>query len=174
MKSFDPPTFAWREQVRPADRDVVREIVESSGFFYDDEVLVAVELVDERLAKGEPSGYFFIFADQGGQTAGYACYGPIACTRSSYDVFWIAVRGDRRGGGLGRALLEMVERRIAERGGTRIYVETSSRDHYIPTRAFYERCAYRVEAVLEDFYGPEDSKVVFVKRVAPPAPSASL
>ncbi|MBP1768188.1 MAG: hypothetical protein H6P98_2303, partial [Candidatus Aminicenantes bacterium] len=33
----------------------IREIVESSGFFYDFETDVAVELVEERLAEGESS-----------------------------------------------------------------------------------------------------------------------
>jgi hypothetical protein len=44
-----------------------------------------------------------------------------------------------------------------------VYVETSSRDQYEPTRRFYLKCGYRVDAVLEDFYAPGDGKVIFVK-----------
>jgi hypothetical protein len=58
-----------------------------------------------------------------------------------------------------------MEQRIPELGGTRIYVETSSRAQYEPTRAFYERRAYRKEVVLEDFYAPGDGKVIYVKSV---------
>jgi GNAT superfamily N-acetyltransferase len=156
-----------REQVRPSDRQAVRSILESSGFFYPAEIEVAVELVDERLAKGEASGYFFLFADSPQGTLGYACFGPIALTQASYDLFWIGVHQDHRHRGLGRLLLAASEKAIRNRGGRRVYVETSSREQYEPTRQFYMRCGYRAEAVLEQFYGPGDGKIVFVKVLDP-------
>lgn len=155
--------FTLREQVRPSDRQAVRAILESSGFFYPAEVEVAVELVEERLARGEASGYFFLFADGPKGTEGYACFGPIALTQASYDLFWIGVHQDHRHQGLGRRLLAASEEAIRSKGGRRVYVETSSRPQYEPTRQFYLRCGYREEAILEEFYGPGDGKVVFVK-----------
>jgi GNAT superfamily N-acetyltransferase len=167
-----PPTsadvlteIALRETVRPADRDAVRRLVDSTGFFFPHEIDVAVELVDERLSKGDPSGYFFVFADAGNKTVGYTCYGPIACTVGSYDLFWIAVDDACRGRGLGRRLLAASEACIARAGGRRIYIETSGRPQYEPTRAFYERCGYVCEAVLRDFYAPGDDKCIYVKDV---------
>jgi GNAT superfamily N-acetyltransferase len=158
-------TATLRQTVTPADRDHVRAIVESTDMFRPDEVDVAVELVDERLAKGEHSGYYFVFAELDVQVVGYACYGPIACTVSSYDLFWIAVRQDLQGAGLGRQLIEESERLIREAGGTRIYIDTSGRAQYTPTRGFYERCGYTVDATLMDFYAPGDDRVIFVKVV---------
>ena len=155
--------FSFRSQVLPADRQAVRDILESSGFFYPEEVDVAVELVDERLARGPASGYHFDFAEAGGRVAAYTCFGPIACTKASYDLYWIGVRQDLRGTGLGRRLLGRAEDRIRSLGGSRIYVETSSRPQYEPTRGFYLSSGYRVEAVLEEFYGPGDGKVIFLK-----------
>jgi ribosomal protein S18 acetylase RimI-like enzyme len=155
----------FRHGVVPADRELVREIVASTGFFNAAEIDIAVELVDERLAKGAPSGYHFVFAGPPGQVQGYACYGPIAGTAESYDLFWIAVHQSCRGRGLGRILMDESERLIAEAGGHRVYVETSNREHYIPTRAFYDRCGYRVEAIIKDFYAPGDDKVILVKVV---------
>ena len=154
-----------RQEPRADDRVAIRDIVTSTGMFYDYEIDVAVELVDEWLKRGLASGYFFAFAEVDGRVAGYSCYGPIACTMHSYDLFWIAVHKDFQGQGLGRLLLEESERLIAATGGHRIYVETSSRDQYLPTRTFYEHCRYRLEATLEDFYGPSDAKVVYVKVV---------
>jgi ribosomal protein S18 acetylase RimI-like enzyme len=133
--------------------------------FYGHEIDVAVELVEERLKRGPASGYFFLFAEVDGRVAGYSCYGPIACTKQSYDVFWIAVDKSTQGLGLGQLLLKETEQRIAAAGGHRIYVETSSRDHYEPTRRFYEKAQYRREATLEDFYGPGDAKVIYLKVV---------
>ncbi len=159
------PTVSFRYEAAPSDRETVRALVAATGFFRDDEVAVAVELVDERLVKGAASGYHFVFAEVEGQTAGYACYGPIACTVWSYDLFWIAVDPRRQRLGLGRRLVEESERLIREAGGRRVYIETSGKEQYLPTRGFYERCGYAFDAELAEFYGPGDSKVVYVKRV---------
>lgn len=159
-----PRGITFREAVEPGDQQAVRRIVESTGFFYPAEVDVAVELVQERLQKGEASGYHFVFATREGEgPTAYACFGPIACTVGSYDLYWIAVMNDARGTGLGRRVLAEAERRIAHAGGMRVYIETSSRELYEPTRQFYLRCGYRIAAVLVDFYAPGDDKVVLVK-----------
>jgi ribosomal protein S18 acetylase RimI-like enzyme len=152
-----------REEVRPSDPAHVRDITESTGFFYPDEVQTAVELVEERLARGIRSGYHFLFAEQADRAVGYTSFGLIACTRSSWDLYWIAVHADMRGKGLGTALLEESERRIAAMGGSRVYIETSARSLYEPTRAFYLARGYREEARLPDYYAPGDAKVIYVK-----------
>lgn len=154
----------FRTEPRPSDAAAICEIVASSGFFHEHEIAVAVELIEERLRHGEASGYWFIFADDpSGGTVGYACFGPIACTTGSFDLYWIAVHGSHRGAGVGRALVKRVEMRIAASGGRRIYADTSSRPLYAPTRAFYERCGYREEARLTDFYDAGDDKVIYGK-----------
>ena len=102
-------------------------------------------------------------AEEEGRLSGYVCYGPIACTVSSFDLYWIAVDPGLQGRGLGKALLSEAERCIQEMGGNRVYVETSSRDQYKDTRVFYERCGYKKASILEDFYAPGDSKVTYMK-----------
>ncbi|HOJ58650.1 MAG TPA: GNAT family N-acetyltransferase [bacterium] len=153
----------FRETPRPDDIENVRRIVESTGFFHPEEVQIATELVEERLAKGMASGYFFLFADWEGRTLGYSCYGPIAGTAASYDLYWIAVHHEFRGQGIGKLLLRRSEEAVAGAGGRRIYIETSSTAQYQSTRAFYLNCGYKQEAVLEDFYRPGDSKVIYCK-----------
>ena len=148
-----------------SDRDAVRAIVLRTGFFRADEVELAVELVGERLTVGVDSGYEFVFAERDGRVIGYACYGPIACTLGSYDLFWIAVDPDQQRGGVGRRLLRAVEERIAAAGGRRIYIDTSSQAKYAPTRAFYERSGYTRAAQLADFYAPGDDRLIYGKRV---------
>ena len=141
----------------------VREIVVSSGFFSEAEIEVAVELVQERLNKGVESGYYFLFAEQDQKVVGYSCFGPIPCTAESYDIYWIAVQQELRRSGLGVEILKNVEEKIREMGGKRIYVETSSRQQYKPTRSFYTRCGYRREATLENFYSSGDHKVIYLR-----------
>ena len=156
-------TIQFRSGVLETDQDAVLQIVKSSGFFNNEEQDVAVELVTERLEKGESSGYYFIFAELEDKVVGYSCFGPIPGTASSYDLYWIAVDDSYRGRNIGRQIIEKSEQRIAEMGGTRIYVETSSRAQYKPTRHFYLRCHYILEAELKDFYAKGDSKCIFIK-----------
>ena len=152
-----------RHTVTAADREAVRRLVAVTDFFRPDEIDVAVELVDERLGKGEASGYLFIFAEAEGEVVGYTCYGPIACTLGSFDLYWIAVDPAHQGSGIGRLLLLEAERQIVASDGRHIYIETSGRPQYEPTRAFYLRCGYEVAAVFPDFYDLDDDKVVWRK-----------
>lgn len=164
-------TLRYRYAVEPADRERVRALVAATGYFTPAEVEVAVELVDERLAKGPASGYYFVFAELADQVAGYAAYGPIACTESSYDLYWIAVHPDYQRLGLGRRLVVESERLIAAAGGTRVYIETSGKPQYESTRQFYRRCGYDLEATIAHFYAPNDAKEIYVKPL-PPADSS--
>lgn len=157
--------LTFRDNVKPADPDSIRDIVSSSGFFSREEIDIAVELVNERLDKGESSGYYFIFAERENRTVGYTCFGPVPGTIASFDLYWIAVHENLRGSGIGKQLLERSEQAIHRLGGRRIYIETSSRDKYIPTRSFYLNNFYQAEAVLKDFYAPGDSKYIFVKEL---------
>ena len=154
-----------RTTVTAADESQVREIVAATGMFRPPEVDVAAELVRIRLRDGAASGYEFVFAEQDGQVLGYACFGMNTVTVASYDLYWIAVRPNLQGRGIGQLLLAAVEERIAAAGGERIYIETSARPDYAPTRGFYERCGYALEAVLRDFYASGDDKAIFVRRM---------
>jgi len=155
----------YRDKPIPSDVDSVRNIVRSSGFFSADEVEMAVELVQENLSRGEASGYFFLFVEINGGIVGYSCYGPIPCTKESYDLYWIAVLHEFRGRGIGRDLLARTEEKIRKIGGRQIYVDTSSRYQYEPTRLFYRANRYEQEASLKDFYSPGDDKIIYVKKL---------
>jgi GNAT superfamily N-acetyltransferase len=157
--------MSLRYEIQAADPQHIRAVTESTGVFSPGEIEIAVELAEERLAKGQASGYHFVFAEADGQVRGYTCYGPIALTVGSYDLYWIAVAKSAQGSGLGRTLLERSEQLIGESGGRRIYIETSTRPPYAPTRAFYERCGYRLEVVLADFYAVGDGKAIYVKGI---------
>lgn len=154
-----------RHEVLADDLPRIRKLVESTGFFHADEADVAVELVEERLAKADASGYFFLLAEHFGRVIGYTCYGPIPCTQNSYDLYWIVVDPTYQGRSIGQQLMHATERKIKERGGNHIYVDTSQRPQYAGTRAFYERCGYRLESLLVDFYAPGDGKAIYCKKL---------
>ncbi len=156
-------TPVFRYEPRPSDVAAIRELVSATRYFHPYEVDVAVELVEDRLAKGNASEYFFVFYDTDDRLSGYACYGPIACTQNSYDIYWIAVQPDRQRRGIGRIILDETERLIRKAGGYRIYIDTSESETYHSTRAFYLQCGYHIESILKDFYSPGDGKMIFCK-----------
>ncbi|MGD9688019.1 MAG: GNAT family N-acetyltransferase [Desulfobacter sp.] len=160
-----PKDVRLRYTPRASDVESVRTLVTETGFFRPDEISIAAELVQEWLKSGDESGYHFVMAQKEGNLAGYGCFGPIPCTLTSYDIYWIAVAPKFQGKGLGKCILREMERLIREKGGMRVYVETSTQQGYASTRMFYERCGYRCEAVLDDFYEPGDGKAIYSCRV---------
>jgi GNAT superfamily N-acetyltransferase len=159
-----------RDELLPADRAPLEHILRSCKFFREDEILIALELIDDRLRRGKASDYLFLAAvsddpaaGNSGRTVGYCCYGLIACTLHSYDLYWIVVDPAIHRAGIGRKLITAGEEHIRKMGGRRVYIETSSKPMYMPTHHFYSSCGYRVEATLHEFYAPGDNKVVFSK-----------
>jgi len=153
----------YRQHIKSSDVETIASIVQSSGFFSAAELDIAIELAEEKLEMGDESSYQFLFAEQNGVVIGYACWGFIPATAGSVDLYWIAMREDSRGQGLGKKFLLETEKIIRAGGGLKIYVETSSREQYEPTRRFYERCGYQQAAFLKDFYAPGDSKIIYLK-----------
>jgi len=155
-----------RTRARPADVRALRRLVASTGVFYPEERMIAIELLDERLRRGRKSGYEFVFAELDGKLVGYCAWGAVPLTKGSFDLYWIAVAPQVQRLGIGRQLMELVERAVARRGGGRLYIETSSRAAYARTRRFYRAAGYRRAARLSDFYAPGDHKIVFCKTIA--------
>ena len=151
----------------PEQKDIerIREIVVSTGFFYEHETEVAVELITERLKSGMSTGYHFVFADVDGITAAYTCFGHDEMTKSCFDLYWIVTHNDFRGKGIGKKLLDETYMEAMKLGCTMIIAETSGREHYKPTRAFYDSTGYILEAVIRDYYDKGDDKCIYVKRL---------
>lgn len=155
---------AFITEICPGDREVFREILASSGYFYDFEIDVALSLADETLEKGdEGSGYYWVKLVEDGVIAAFANFGPNPSSVHSWDLYWIAVHEAFRKKHLGSALLSKAEERIRELGGKIVWIETSGRPLYVPTRSFYIRNGYTLEATLPEFYGPGDDKIIYRK-----------
>jgi ribosomal protein S18 acetylase RimI-like enzyme len=154
-----------RYRSRPLASDVpaLRRLVESTGVFNGQERAVALELLEARLERGPKSGYSFLFAERRGEVLGYAAWGDAPLTQRTFDLYWIVVTPAAQGQGLGRALLQHVERAVGARGGGNLYIETSSRGVYARTRRFYRDARYAQVAKLRDYYAPGDHKVMFCK-----------
>lgn len=161
---MEPNSILFRNHLKPGEDAAIRAITKSSGVFYPEEVDIAMELATENLKKGaEGSGYHYVVAEIGGEAVGYACYGPTPCTKHSFDFYWLAVQEPFKGTGIGEKLVALTEEKVRTVGGRKLYIETSSRDPYLPARKLYVKCGYRQEAVICDFYDESDHKLIFTK-----------
>jgi ribosomal protein S18 acetylase RimI-like enzyme len=144
-------------------RGRLREILDATAVFRPDEVTMALELFDEA----DGGDYEFVGAFEDDRLVAYACFGPTPGTDRTFDLYWIAVDPRVQRHGSGSRLLQEVERRLNERGGRLLVVETSSRGEYAATREFYRRRGLREVARMRDFYAPSDDRVIYTKVLSP-------
>ncbi|HLN20135.1 MAG TPA: GNAT family N-acetyltransferase [Bacteroidales bacterium] len=157
--------LTFRTIPKKSDIQAVRDIIVSTHFFYDHEVEIAVELVEEWLKEGDSCGYHFVFCDIDGRTVAYSCFGSDVMSKTCYDLYWIATHNDLRGKGIGRKVLEETERIAKAMGCIILIAETSGLPHYEPTRAFYINTGFDLEAKIKDYYTIGDDKLFFTKRI---------
>lgn len=154
-------------QIRELEhRDVepLRKILQATNVFRDEEIEVAVELMEATLGKTEDYIQKTIVDDLD-NVQGYYCVGPTPMTRSTFDLYWIAVNPDLHGKGIGFQLLNDCERTVSSMKGTMIVVETSSLPKYEGTRKFYLRNTYAETARIRDYYAPGDDLVIYTKHL---------
>jgi D-alanine-D-alanine ligase len=149
----------------PDDREALLEITRSCGVFRPDEIEIAAEVLSEAARDGEKSHYHVLVAELEGATVGWSCHGQVPLTDATFDLYWIAVAPGVQVRGIGRTLLNEVERMVQSSRGRWLLAETSSTTAYEPTRKFYKRCGYCVLSEMADFYRAGDGKVTFGKRL---------
>ena len=155
-------------RIRPmsaADKPALMQILQHTPEFKPYEVVVAEEVIDGYLQDPEGTGYHALVAEAEAELAGYICYGQTPCTVGTWDIYWVAVSGDKRGRGIGGALTEKAEGAIRQARGRLILIETSSAPAYENTRRFYLGRGYATVARIPDFYAPGDDLIIMQKRM---------
>ncbi len=154
-------------QIRELERNDVeplRSILEATNVFREEEIEVAVELMEATLGKSED--YFHrTIVDDSGIVQGYYCIGPTPMTKSTFDLYWIAVNPAFHGKGVGYQLLNDCESLIRSMNGTLIVLETSSLPKYEATRKFYLRNSYVEAARIRDYYYTGDDLMIYTKHL---------
>ena len=153
-------------RIRPmaaGDKPALMRILRNTPEFKPLEVVVAEEVIDSYLSAPGVSGYNIMVAEDGPDIAGYIGYGQAPLTAGTWDIYWVAVAGEKRGRGIGKALSESAEAAIRKARGRLAIIETSSTPLYENTRRFYLSRGYEVIARIPDFYLPGDDKLILRK-----------
>ncbi|HWA05161.1 MAG TPA: N-acetyltransferase [Ignavibacteria bacterium] len=148
-----------------SDRDKIQRILTDTKHFNDDEIKVAIELIDVYLNDEKQTDYIiYVYeSDDTKETAGYICYGKRPLTDWTYDLYWIAVDPNIHGKGLGSGLVKHMEEDLAAHGGKIILIETSGKPEYENERKFYTKNGYDVQTIIKDFYRSGDDLYVYRK-----------
>ena len=150
--------------LKAEDRDVVKKILVDTKNFNDEEIEIAMELIDVYLNDEEQEDYvIYVYETEETHVSGYICYGRRPLTDWTYDLYWIAVDPNIHGKGIGKQLVQYMENSLGSQGGNLILIETSGRDEYEGERKFYRKCGYEVQTVIKDFYRSGDDLFVFRK-----------
>jgi ribosomal protein S18 acetylase RimI-like enzyme len=131
--------------------------------FTDDEVGIALELIDVVLDRPGQRDYIIHVFESAGVVLGYYCIGPTPATVGTFDLYWVAVAPEAQGKGVGRALDEHAIELVRSQGGRLLVAETSSQEKYGGTRNFYRARGYDEVARIRDYYRPGDDLVVYGK-----------
>ncbi len=146
------------------DFEAIRSIVVATGVFSEEEVGIAVELLEIYLNDPDQKDYeIFSYVDGEGVVLGYICIGPTPATTATYDLYWIAVDPRTHSKGIGTVLLNYVEDVLRQKGGRLLIAETSSTSKYDNTREFYERKKFQKLAHIKEYYKPNDDLVIYGK-----------
>jgi ribosomal protein S18 acetylase RimI-like enzyme len=142
-----------------ADRTAVEDTLTDFGAFTEEEVRVALEMVDAGLG----GDYSLLAVEVAGLVRGYACVGRAHLTASSWYLYWICVHRRVQGAGVGRTLQARVEDLVRELGGERLILETSGRPDYARARRFYRAAGFVEVGRIPDFCQPGEDCVVYCK-----------
>lgn len=149
--------------ITPEDVDDLVALTDATGFFRPQEIVTLREVFDDYFDAEEANGHQAVTCVEGGKLLGFAYFAAAPLTDRAWHLWWIAVRPDLHGRGVGSRLLRHAEEAIRQAKGRLLFIETSSQPRYEPTRAFYLKHGYEKHAVLRDYYQTGDDLVVFRK-----------
>jgi len=146
------------------DKEPIRQIIEETDVFTNEEVAIAIELIEIFLDDPKQQDYdLYTAVTENSEIAGYVCLGPTPLTNGTFDLYWIAVKPSLHGQGIGKQLLNYAETNALRNNGRLLIAETSSQPKYESTRIFYIKNNYAEISRITDYYKPGDDLVVYGK-----------
>jgi ribosomal protein S18 acetylase RimI-like enzyme len=153
--------------VIPGHTDELVKMADETGFFKEHEVQALREVLDDFHAENHVYEHKAYLLKDKDKKLGFVYYAPAPMTEGTWQLWWIVVQNDLQGRGLGGQMLKYVENHARELEGRVLFIETSSQEKYDPTRKFYLKYGYNLEARMRGFYAAGDDMMVYRKSLVP-------
>jgi GNAT superfamily N-acetyltransferase len=147
-------------KTQPEDSTSLLALIKESGQF-DDNGLEHVKDTLHNYLRGTTDDLWFTADD--GEPVGVAYCAPEPVTDGTWNLLLLWIRQDRHAQGYGSALVAQIEQALKERSVRLLIVETSGLDAFESARKFYERCEFKQEARVKDFFAAGDDKLIYTK-----------
>lgn len=156
MQARRAQPFRVRSMKAGDQKPIIRLAKSLSQFFPSD----FIRVIDESLTKhpclvgllGEEIVGFLVWTQRDAQTA---------------EIFWMGIKGEFHGLGLGTMLLDSLEQHVVKRGVTKLIVSTLAYtvDYkpYEKVRAFYYNRGFKSLGIQEDYYYEGVDRLILVK-----------
>lgn len=152
----------------PTETQILVSLAEKTGVFKPGEPQELLEAALNAFHAGElgENHQIKVWVDQKEENAaGWTYFAPSAFSKGVWDVWWIGAHPDFHGKGIGRNLLQGVEKEIRSQNGRVIIIETSSAPALERARRFYPSMGYIECGRIPNFYGDGDDKITFAKSI---------
>lgn len=153
--------LSFRNNLTLQDPDNIRVIAQSTGFFDEKDTELSADIAQSILEDGEDEDHKFIFADDDDKTIAFACFGMVPESEASYELYWLSTLNEYRGQGVGKEVIAKLLNDIKNAGGRKLFLKTCGNEKYEPTRKFYERCGFKLEAVLKEYYDENEDCYIY-------------
>jgi ribosomal protein S18 acetylase RimI-like enzyme len=149
----------------PAETPTLLAIAESTGVFSPLDLEALRGVLADFHAGHDTETHVLVSYEKDARVIGFAYYAPASMTDRTWYLWWIAVSKQVQARGVGKQLLDHLERDIRSRHGRLLVLETSGLPSYELTRRFYLKNGFDQAAVVKDYYADGHDMVVFRKRL---------
>ena len=144
------------------------EIAKESAVFTPDDIAIIEEVLSAYALYPEKD-YFLLEEKEKDIPIGFILFGKNTLTSFSWEIYWISVKKDFQGQGVGKKLLRRLEDFILKREPCVILrVETSSTPPYQHARILYNKLGFEECGRIANFYGENDDWIVYYKQIGVP------
>lgn len=148
-------------KVLPKDVEALKEVIDTSGLFPS---ALLTEMIRDYFDSPSTND-IWLTREADNRPIAIAYCAPEKLTEGTYNLYLIAVHQNHQGKGIGAQMMSYIETLLKANGERILLVETCGLAQFELTRKFYDKCGYKREALIRDFYREGEDKVVFWKKL---------
>ena len=139
----------------------LKRVVDSSELFPSEYL---DEMISDYLNNTNTQDIWFTYIDNDTPTAIGYCV-PEKLTNGTYNLLAIGVTRNSQRNGVATEMMSYIEKKLKQKDGRILIVETSSDDAQIGARKLYKKIGYTQMAVIKDFWNEGEDKIIFWKKL---------